>query len=95
MNITIEDHPTPKLHPLTGEILMDGGKQVPAFPDQKCVKLDGAIIAYVLPNETVSFIIPKSKLGKKIVDSVMESVDFGKVESSSTQFVSDVAGGAE
>ena len=91
MNITVEDHPTPKLHPLTGEILMDGGKQVPAFPDQKCVKLDGAIIAYVLPNETVSFIVPKSKLGTTIIDKVMESLDFGKVESSSTQFVTEGA----
>lgn len=62
--LKIDDHPAKARHPVTGEILVKDGKEIPLFKDQKCIKLDGRIIGYVLPNNSVSFIMPKSKLGE-------------------------------
>ena len=81
--LTIENHPSQMRHPITQEPLFDkDGKPVPLFPDQKSIRLDGRIIAYmILETKKVLWIMPKHKLGP-IADEGLELAEafFGKVE---------------
>ena len=67
--LTIGNHPAQQRHPLTREPLFDeDGNPVPLFPDQRSVKLDGTVIAYVGKNRqgdkwNVCFLHPHKALG--------------------------------
>lgn len=69
--LTIENHPSQAAHPFTGEPLFDDdGKPVPLFPDQRSIRLDGRVIAYVA-NGNAMFIVPRESLGV-IADEAVE-----------------------
>ena len=47
MNLTLTSHPTPAIDPDTRKILTDvAGVPLPAFPDQRAIRLDGVLIGY-------------------------------------------------
>ena len=62
--LTITNHPAQAKHPFTGEPLFDSdGNPVPLFADQKAIRLDGRVIAYVNAVGKVLFIVPQNRLG--------------------------------
>ncbi len=76
LEITITEHPATANHPIrTNEKLVVDGKPVPLLPDHKAVRLDGFIVAYVLPNRRVSYIVPEAKLTKPVVDAIQAKVE--------------------
>ena len=63
-SLTIENHPAQARHPFTSEPLVDNdGLPVPLFPDQRSIKLDGRLIAYVSNERKIMFLVPLGKLG--------------------------------
>ena len=79
--LTIGPHPAQARHPITNEPLEKDGQPVPLFADQFSIRLDGKIIAYVLPGNRVAFLIAESKLGSVIVNDSLALVEkeFGSV----------------
>ena len=72
--LSIGQHPAQARHPITNEPLEKDGKPVPLFADQFSIKLDGRIIAYVLPGNRVAFLVAESKLGESIVSESLALV---------------------
>ena len=68
--LEIGDHPAQMRSPVTKEPMFKDGKPVPLFPNQKSVKLDGRIIAYVNEKHKVLFIVPESKLGPIAAEAI-------------------------
>lgn len=60
-NLEIGEHPA-QLR-VDGQPMFKDGKPVPLFPNQKSVRLNGQVIAYVNEKHKVLFIVPESKLG--------------------------------
>lgn len=61
--LTIGPHPAQATDPFTHKPLFDDdGVPVPLITDQKTVRLDGRVIAYI-SSGGVSFIVAKNKLG--------------------------------
>lgn len=62
--LEITNHPAQARHPFSKLPLVDNdGVPVPLFPDQRSIKLDGRIIAYVSEKRNISFLIPLGRLG--------------------------------
>lgn len=61
--LEICNHPAQARHPLNKKPLFKDDKPVPLFPKERCIKLDGTIIAYVNEHRKVMFLFPPSKLG--------------------------------
>lgn len=74
MNLEICNHPAQARHPATGKPLFDDGVPVPLFPNQRAIKLDGYVIAYVSPTLDVFFLGPIEKVGQAVVDAATELV---------------------
>jgi len=68
--LTIENHPAQARHPITGKPLFRAGVPVPLFPDERSVRLDGVVIAYVSDKKNVLFIVPESRLGPIAAEAV-------------------------
>lgn len=62
--IEICDHPAQARNPINKNPMVKDGKKVPLFPELKCVKLDGTIIAYVNKHRDISFLLPSTMLGE-------------------------------
>ena len=62
--LKITNHPAQARHPFTNEPLFDNDNNpVPLFPNERSVRLDGRIIAYVTEERNVLFIVPLERLG--------------------------------
>lgn len=69
--LSVANHPAQKRHPFTGEPMVKDGQPVPMITNQKAIKLDNFIIAYVmLETGKICFIQPVERLGDTIVDDV-------------------------
>jgi hypothetical protein len=69
---SIGPHPSQARHPFTNEPLVDDdGTPVSLFPDQRTLRLDNRIIAY-LSNGGISFIVPCAMLGDVVYQDALE-----------------------
>ena len=90
--LTIENHPSQARHPISDEPLFKDGKPVPLFPDQRSIKLDGTIIAYVNAAGKVMFIMPENKLPGTIADEALDLAASEYGGKSEVHFVAPVLG---
>ena len=73
--LEIDSHPAQALHPFTKKPLFDDdGKPIPLFPDEKSIRLDGRIIAYVTKDRAIMWLYRRDKLGA-IADAAVELVE--------------------
>lgn len=81
--LTIGNHPAQARHPVTNELLFDNdGVAVPMFPDQKSIRFDGTIVAYVANG---NLLIINSRLPSAIVDEMKDlAATLGDVNQVST-----------
>ena len=75
-NLTLGNHPSQAIHPATGKPWFDAeNKPVPKFPDQRSIRLDGYVIAYVSELGNIAFIAPYSRLPKGVREEAKELVE--------------------
>lgn len=73
--LTMGNHPAQARHPLSGEPMFDSdGEPVPLFPNERSVRLDGHVIAYVSEAGNIGYRIPSSRLGEAITSEIVELV---------------------
>jgi len=68
-SLTLGNHPSQARHPVTGKPWFDeDGIYVPLFPDQRSIKLDGFVIAYVSADGNIAFLAPFENLPEGCVE---------------------------
>lgn len=69
---SIGNHPAQERLPFSNKPKFDDdGNPVPLFPDQKCLRLDGQLIAYITKGG-LQFVVSRQELGS----TYQEAVDF-------------------
>jgi len=74
-NLSIGNHPSQARHPITGKPWFDEqGVYIPLFPDQRSIKLDGFVIAYVSAEGNIAFLAPFENLPPGLKSQALEMV---------------------
>lgn len=75
-NLQLTPHPSQARHPVTKQPWFDElGVAVPLFPDQRSIRLDGHIIAYVSEAGNIGFLAPFSRLPDGVKEQAQELVE--------------------